>query len=238
MPYKRSRGLSLLVAATALLFHSLLLTPVWSHPDPAAANRDDDVGASRSRSRNSSEVSPSLSCDLLISIDVDDTMELHCEIGTSIYPIDNHSSDFDDLVNSGRLYAESGLRLEVEGAYVSDDDHFFVIPAGAEIGFHTFIDPDQEMGGRGRRRLARGPTGTKEVMVIYVTDINGLSPKKQAKGFTNSIQDDVFGTKGDALNLANVVCIEMHLFLLSKKASLLAHPSYLLPSPELRLTYL
>ena len=185
MPYP-----TLLVAATALLSFSLLLTPVRSHPDQAAAAFHDGVlGANRRRS--SSDTSPSLICDLLLSIDEDDKVEHHCEIGTSIYPIDNHSSDFDNLVDSGKLLTESGLRLEVEGAYITDDDHFFVIPAGAEVAFHTFIDPDQEMGGRGRRRLSRTPTGLgmKEVMVIYVTDINGVTPKKNAKGFTNSIQD-------------------------------------------------
>ena len=232
MQYATSRGLSLLVAATALLSLSLLLTPVWSHPDlaaaeaAAAATHDDGLGANRRRS--SSEMSPSLICDLLLSVDEDDKVELHCEIGTSIYPIDNHSSDFDNLVNSGKLFSDSGLRLEVEGAYISDDDHFFVIPAGAEVAFHTFIDPDQEMGGRGRRRLSRTPTGLgmKEVMVIYVTDKNGVSPQKNAKGFTNSIQDDVFGTNGDALNLSNVVCFETHFFHLNKISSLLARFNY------------
>jgi len=189
------------------------LTPVWSHPDhpaaaaaAAAAQHDDGLGANRVRS--ASETSPSLMCDILISVDVSDEMEFVCEIGTSRYAIDNHSSDFEDLANSGRLFSESGLRLEVEGAYLSDDGLLFVIPADAEIGFHTFIDPDQEMGGRGRGRRRLSSTGDKSVMVIYVHDVNGLKPAKNAMGFQGSIQDDIFGTKGDPLNLSNLVCFK------------------------------
>jgi hypothetical protein len=56
-----------------------------------------------------------------------------------------------------------------------------------------------------RRSLYRDESGSKTVLVVYVRDQSGGKPDKNPSGFENSIEDDVFGTHGDKLNLANVV---------------------------------
>lgn len=176
-----------------------------------------------------------ISCHLVASVDEDtEEIEYKCELEELIYPIENHSSDFQELLQRpDRLY--SGIELDIQGAYISDDGRYFVIPSDAEIGFATVARTEAQVeaakaGHRtttsssstarhrrhGRqRRLYRDEFGTRTFLVVYVRDASGDKPDKNPSGFPNSIEDDVFGTFGDALNLANVVSISdvLHTYL-------------------------
>jgi hypothetical protein len=166
-----------------------------------------------------------ISCHLVASVDEDtEEIEYKCEHEELIYPIENHSSDFQELLQRpNRLY--SGIELDIQGAYISDDGRYFVIPSDAEIGFATVARTKAQVEAaraghqtstsssstasrhrHGRqRRLYRDEFGTRTFLVVYVRDASGDKPDKNPSGFPNSIEDDVFGTFGDALNLANVV---------------------------------
>jgi len=179
-----SRGLSFL--ATAVLF----LLSFNSHHAEAK-----DKEAARDLS---SQTPLSLICDIAASVAIGEEMELNCEIGNHMHIIENHSSEFDTLFESGRL--RPSMRLDIQGAFLSNGR--FVIPSDAEIAFETSID----RAGRHRgRQLARGTSGDKTFLVVYVRDTNGGKPGKDPSGGVNTIENDVFGTYGfDDLNLANV----------------------------------
>jgi hypothetical protein len=156
----------------------------------------------------------SLVCNLIASVDeATEEKEFKCEDDDSgiVYSIENFSSDFEDLLlrTPERLY--SGIQLDIRGAYISQDGQRFVIPHEATVGFPTSITNDADASAgttvapNRRRRLYRNESGAKTFLVVYVRDASGGKPDKNPSGFSNSIEDDVFGTHGDTLNLANVV---------------------------------
>ena len=178
---------------------------------------DASFSSSDSSSSSSSSIGTSSSCNLIASVDeVTEQIEYKCEHDDLVYSIENYSSEFDELLlHPERLF--SGIQLDIQGAYISDDGRNFVIPSDADVGFPrtatAFSAPGTNGGagdraGRHRhrhRQLYRNEFGNNTVLVVYVRDANGDKPDKNPSGFVNSIEDDVFGTKGDSLNLANVV---------------------------------
>lgn len=142
----------------------------------------------------------SLICDLEAVFGDNEEIEYRCFHEKYPHPIDNHSSEFEELIESEKIVA--GQRLEIEGAFISDD-LTFVIPSDAEVAYLRNKNDDR------RRRL---PSTEKTFLVIYVKTTFGERPDKDAKGGRNSIEDDVFGSSGDPLNLANVVSTLGHSF--------------------------
>jgi hypothetical protein len=163
----------------------------------------------------------SISCNLIAAA-VDEgpnDIEFKCEHKELVYSIDNYSSEFEDLLLHHKERLFSGIQLDIQSAYFSDDDRCVVIPPDAVIGFPTEFEGDtsnQASGERasraGRagpyhrhRRLYRNESGTKTFLVVYVRDASGGKPEKNPSGFVNSLEDDVFGTFGDPVNLSSVV---------------------------------
>eukprot|EP00557_Chaetoceros_sp_GSL56_P014931 CAMPEP_0176486396 /NCGR_PEP_ID=MMETSP0200_2-20121128/5545_1 /TAXON_ID=947934 /ORGANISM="Chaetoceros sp., Strain GSL56" /LENGTH=1213 /DNA_ID=CAMNT_0017883093 /DNA_START=414 /DNA_END=4052 /DNA_ORIENTATION=- len=153
-------------------------------------------------------------CNLIASMDEGtNQIEYKCEQDDMVYSIDNHSSEFEELLlHSERRGLFSGMQLDIQGGYISNDGRYFVIPSDADIGFPRTLEEssgvdggDSSRAGRRRhRQLYRNASGSQTVLVVYVRDASGGKPDKNPSGFTNSIEDDVFGTRGDSLNLSNV----------------------------------
>jgi hypothetical protein len=76
-----------------------------------------------------------LSCNLIASVDEGtDETEYKCEHEEIVYSIENHSFEFEELLlHPDKLY--SGIQLDIQGAFISDDGRYFVIPSDAVVGF-------------------------------------------------------------------------------------------------------
>lgn len=141
----------------------------------------------------------SLPCELEAYYqDGSETLIYQCFSDSRIYPIENNSTDFAEMLESGKIGI--GTKLEILGAYISEKNKF-AIPEDAEVGIRTSATSDS------RRKLSStvNAKGTFKFLVLYVTSTAGERPTKNMSGGRNSIQDDVFGTNGDPKNMANIV---------------------------------
>ena len=140
----------------------------------------------------------SLPCELEAYYqDGSETLVFQCFSDSRFYPIENNSTDFAEMLESGKIGI--GTKLEILGAYISEKNKFS-IPEDAEVGIRTSATSDS------RRKLsAVKATGKYQILVLYVTSTTGERPSTPMSGGRNSIQDDVFGTNGDPKNMANIV---------------------------------
>lgn len=142
-----------------------------------------------------------MSCKLLAVME-DDELELKCEVdGTHVFSIDSDSNPEFQLLRNSPDKNLHGLHFMFRGAYISDDQHYLVLPPTAEFSITTTTHRDNGSG----RRLDRDPVGDQKVMVVYFRDSTGKTPTRVATGVANSIEDDIFGSYGDQYNLATVV---------------------------------
>ena len=149
----------------------------------------------------------SVSCNLIAMIEDGTGLQVKCQTdGFRVLSLDNSNLDFQELLDSGKIHS-SGFHILFEGAYV--DGHTLVIPSSAEFSFQSEfsvedgIDLNRRHLKHQRRRLPKDPSGPQKVLVVYIKDGTSNTPTRPMSGETNSVQDDIFGSHGDSLNLAN-----------------------------------